>query len=113
MVDGEVPMVILETTLATIVSVVLAELGSGVIVGTVDTFLLRETSRVSGIVTTCQATLKSGHGTEGPTGTTATLVLDRVHSAVSNVIDVHVAAEIASKTISHRKTVDSARSSTT
>lgn len=36
---GEVPMVILETTTAAVVTIVLAEFGSGIVVGTVNTFL--------------------------------------------------------------------------
>jgi hypothetical protein len=36
---GEVPMVILETTTAAVVTIVLTEFGSGIVVGTVNTFL--------------------------------------------------------------------------
>jgi hypothetical protein len=83
----EVPMEVLKTAIATPVTVVLAELGRCVVVCAVDTFLLGNTSWVSVVTLDSQGAFKSGHGTESPTRSTRSLVLDGVHSAISAVIN--------------------------
>ena len=85
----EVPRVVHPATLATPCTVVLAEVGFVLGVSgksTIDDLLLRDAHR-GGVLLLSEGTLESCVGGEGPARTTATLILNWGHEAVSEMID--------------------------